>query len=348
MDDTIDVGSATTGLRVTTSGQLSDIDGNVSINDALDLSGNFAQSGATSFSTGTGSVSLNGATSVIGSNTFSVGTGLTSLGGALTVSGTSTLHDALLAHGSANFTNATGITIGEDVAGGSSNTPGQLTLVSDGDNAFSTNFVTTTQSQDVTYTLPSNDGESNYVLTTDGNGGLTWQSTSGVGAGTINGVGNVAAGSAFTGSDSSTNKGNQLVFEGSTTVDDANDLTLTADAITGSSKTITLPDLTGTVALLEGTQTFSGAKSFTNASGITIGEDIAGGSSNTPGQLTLVSDGDNAYTTRFVTTTQSQDITYTLPANDGDSNYVLTTDGNGGLTWQSTSGVGAGTINGVG
>ena len=38
--------------------------------------------------------------------------------------------------------------------------------------------------------------------------------------------------------------------------------------------------------------------------------------------------------TRFITTTQSQDITYTLPADDGDNGDILTTNGSGVLTWQ--------------
>ncbi|MGH9857930.1 MAG: hypothetical protein ACRD4B_08810, partial [Acidobacteriota bacterium] len=115
----------------------------------------------------------------------------------------------------------------------------------------------------ITYTLPSDDGGTNYVLATDGSGVLSWQSVSGVGAGTIQAVGNVVTGSAFTGSDSSPNKGNDLIFEGSTSVDDANDITITA-VNPAASLTYTLPDLgtDGTFAFLEGTQTFSGSKIF--------------------------------------------------------------------------------------
>ncbi len=52
----------------------------------------FSQSTGT-FQTGSGTVSLNGATSVTGANNFSVGTGATSLGGSLGVTGTSNLSD---------------------------------------------------------------------------------------------------------------------------------------------------------------------------------------------------------------------------------------------------------------
>jgi len=70
-------------------------------------------------------------------------------------------------------------------------------------------------------------------------------------------------GTSFTGSDSSAQKGNNLIFEGSTTTDDANDITLTA-ANPAASRTYTLPDLgtNGTFAFLEGTQTFTGSKNI--------------------------------------------------------------------------------------
>jgi hypothetical protein len=54
------------------------------------MTGNFSQTGAGTFDTGTGTVSLNGATSVTGSNSFTVGTGATSLGGTLGVAGLTT------------------------------------------------------------------------------------------------------------------------------------------------------------------------------------------------------------------------------------------------------------------
>ena len=156
-------------------------------------------------------------------------------------------------------------TIGTDAPAGSGNTIGQIRLISAGDNAYSTLFQTGTQTQDITYTLPTNDGGNNYVLSTDGAGVLQWQSVSGVGAGTITAVGNVLSGSAFTGSDSTSDKGNTLIFEGSTTVDDANDITLTA-VNPVASITYTLPDLgtDGTFAFLEGAQTFTGTKTFNN------------------------------------------------------------------------------------
>ena len=60
-------------------------------NGNLGTSGNISQTGATTFSTGTGGVTLNGNTSVSGSNTFTVGTGATTLGGTLGVTGNTSL-----------------------------------------------------------------------------------------------------------------------------------------------------------------------------------------------------------------------------------------------------------------
>ena len=149
-----------------------------------------------------------------------------------------------------SFINSSGILIGEDIAPGTPNTAGRIELISAGDNAFSTIILTGTQTQNITYTLPLNDGSSDQVLTSNGAGVLRWDAPSGLpGVGDISAVGNVTSGSAFTGSDSSATKGNRLIFEGDEVTDDANDLTLQAAAIAGSSKTITLPDLTGTTAL---------------------------------------------------------------------------------------------------
>ncbi len=77
---------------------------------------NFAQSAGT-FSTGSGAVTLNGATTISGSNTFSSGTGAVTLNGATTISGsntfatgtgTVTLNGATTVSGANAFTSGTG------------------------------------------------------------------------------------------------------------------------------------------------------------------------------------------------------------------------------------------------
>jgi hypothetical protein len=69
--DTTDIGSSTTGIRVTTAGAISDIDGNLAINDNTDLTGNLDVSGTLISGTGnafqvdgTGNISSSGTTGV--------------------------------------------------------------------------------------------------------------------------------------------------------------------------------------------------------------------------------------------------------------------------------------------
>ncbi|MHA2426594.1 MAG: MerR family DNA-binding transcriptional regulator [Candidatus Hermodarchaeia archaeon] len=71
LDDTVDIGSATTGIRVTTAGAISDIDGNLAINDNTDLTGNLDISGTLIAGTGdafqvdaTGNISSSGTTGI--------------------------------------------------------------------------------------------------------------------------------------------------------------------------------------------------------------------------------------------------------------------------------------------
>lgn len=73
-------------------------------------------------------------------------------------------------------------------------------------------------------------------------GSSIWECTTLSSSGDITAVGNVLSGSAFTGSDSSADKGNNLIFEGSTSTDNATDITLTA-ADAATSRTFTLPDV---------------------------------------------------------------------------------------------------------
>ncbi len=110
-----------------------------------------------------------------------------------------------------------------------------------------------------TFTVVAGSG---VTLTTDDTTDTLTITATGTG-GDITAVGNVLTGSAFTGSDSSAIKGNSLIFEGSTSTDNANDITLTS-VDPAASVVYTLPDIgtAGTFAFLEGTQTFTGSKTF--------------------------------------------------------------------------------------
>ncbi len=101
-----------------------------------------------------------------------------------------------------------------------------------------------TVASNVTWTLPSADGTANQVLSTNGTGTLSFATALTASGGTI--TGNLEIGT--TGS---------LTFEGSSA--DANETTLAVTNPTAD-RTITLPDATGTVALLGLAQSFSAAQ----------------------------------------------------------------------------------------
>ncbi len=72
---------------------------------------------------------------------------------------------------------------------------------------------------------------------------------------------------------------------------------------------------------------------------------ITSGANGQDGDLTIYSEqGVTDFTTVFQPGTQTQNVTYTLPPDDGVLNNVLTTDGSGALTWTSVTGVGGGTM----
>ena len=162
---------------------------------------------------------------------------------------------------------------------------------------------------------------------TDSTNTLTINATN---TGDITAVGNCTTGSCFTGSDSDTTKSNSLVFEGSTSTDDAFDVTVTAADVT-TDITYTLPDLgiaSGTFAFLEGSQTFTGAKTFDD---ITIADTTIALSGAT---TTLVDPNTNNYITFSPTTSAVNYLTYTNAATGTSPTWTLTsaTDSNIGLT----------------
>ncbi len=96
------------------------------------------------------------------------------------------------------------------------------------------------------YTLPSSAGSNNYVLTTDGSGGLSWQAVGDVGAGSgdVTAVGDCSGNDCFTQSGT----GNTLYFEGATANDFEIALTTTGDP--DQDYTITLPNASGEITVL--------------------------------------------------------------------------------------------------
>jgi trimeric autotransporter adhesin len=84
--------------KIDITGSLTAVDGN--------FGGNVTQTGSGTLSTGTGNVTLNGATTISGTNTLTVGTGATSLGGTLGVTGLTTLSGGATISGTTNINTA--------------------------------------------------------------------------------------------------------------------------------------------------------------------------------------------------------------------------------------------------
>jgi len=228
-----------------------------------------------------------------------------------------------------------------------------FTGASDGDIGFKTPASVGTSTAKY-YLLPQHGTtppSADYVLTWQAGDQLTWKSLSGAGAGgDITAVGDVSTGAAFT----ADGGGNTLYFEGSSA--DAHEVILTAADAT-SDKTITLPDLTGTVGLTTG-GLGSGFVLFSTSSLIATSSDfywdiansrLGIGTTSPDYALDVIGairgtsiriSGAGAGEVTFSAPNMASDTDYTWPNNDGDSNQVLTSNGSGGLTWQSLSGVG--------
>ena len=161
----------------------------------LTTAGNITQTGATTLSTGTGAISLNGATSVTGTNTFTVGTGATTLGGILGVTGVATFNNDLTQTGAHAFSTGTGaislngnttlasgktLTLTGSTQGSVLYTDGSANVV--GVTGTSTqvlhggttpSFGAVSLTADVSGILPLSSGGTNANLTAD-NGGIVW------------------------------------------------------------------------------------------------------------------------------------------------------------------------------
>lgn len=189
------------------------------------------------------------------------------------------------------------------------------------------------------YTWPSTyPSASNYLLKSSDAGILEWADPGAMGLGTITAVGNVTSGDAFTAGGT---QGTSLWFydpqgRGQLTITD-----LTAP------RTYTLPDLTGVVALQEAATLTSGGIVFADGLGRLVQDSyfnyststrtLVLGSSGTDGKIRFY--GSTAGYTEFQAAASGNNITYTWPAAVSAGN-VLTTDGDGNLTWETVEGVG--------
>ncbi|MEI9966631.1 MAG: hypothetical protein WDN67_03265 [Candidatus Moraniibacteriota bacterium] len=235
--------------------------------------------------------------------------------------------------------NTTTLDLAPNVQLGANGTDGSLTIFSEqGGTDYTTVFQPGTQTQNVTYTLPNDDGSSGQVLVTNGSGTLAWSSVSGAGGVTGTGTAGYAA---YWDSTSSIAAEAQLALSrggtGASLSDPGADRMLFWD---DSNSTVDWLTLAANLAI-------SGT-TFDLASSITVNA-VQLGANGTDGSLTIFSEqGGTDYTTVFQPGTQTQNVTYTLPNDDGSSNQILTTDGNGLLAWTSAGSSGIGDISAVG
>jgi hypothetical protein len=220
----------------------------------------------------------------------------------------------------------------------------------------------TTVTSTKTYILPQHGitpPSADYVLTYQAGDQLTWKSvTSTAGAGDITAVGDVTLGDAFT---SGGTQGTSLWFY------DAQGRGKLTIADLSATTTYTLPNLSGVVALQATTTLTAGGVLLADGAGLIVQDatnlfwatstgrlgiktntpgyplDVVGairsGRSGTAGQIIISNNG--GYGLVFQPhASMAATTTYTWPTSTGTNNYVLTTDGSGGLTWQSVVGAG--------
>lgn len=194
---------------------------------------------------------------------------------------------------------------------------------------------TTTISTSTTYTWPSSYGTAGQALITTADGVLSWNTPSGMGD--ITKIGDVIESEAFS---TSTVAGTSLWFH-----NNGNMGQLTVGTLS-SGQTYTLPDFTGTIALQGSGSLGTGGALFANSGLIATSSNfnwdntnrrLSLGATSTANGIIRLYGGTGGFT-EFQAVASGDDVTYTWPANDGDSNYVLTTDGSGILTWKTATG----------
>jgi len=235
------------------------------------------------------------------------------------------------------------------------NTAGTLKLFSAGANNYYTTFTAGTQIQNISYTLPVDDGTASQFLQTNGSGVLSWAGATASAGGTEGQVqfnyGGALGGAAKLTWDSASNvlaikSGNPLRLWNSA---DSNLMDISFGSIATSSGGLRIDlaagmgdlELAGDmVPYVDQSYTLgSNSKVWTEVDAIAgiFGKDYPGGTINAGGIVKLWSLGDNSYYTTLTTGIQSANATYTLPtAMPATSGYVLSSTTSGTMSWLAT------------
>ena len=279
--------------------------------------------------------------------------------------------------GALTLSGASGVNLLNDVTIGANGNDGTLTLYSEqGGTDYTVVFQPHgTMTGNVTYTLPADDGTANQVLTTDGAGALSWANS---GAGSVAAIEDTdadtkiqveesgdediirfdAAGAEIMAVDadglgigkSDPTIALDVVGAGKFTTNLEVDAILDLDGSVDADVTTFDIDGSGAITLDAGAAsnftTSVGALTLNGASGVSLLNDVTIGANGSDGTLTIYSEqGGTDYTVAFQPhATMTGNVTYTLPADDGTANQVLTTDGSGALSWASS---GAGTATAI-
>ena len=186
------------------------------------------------------------------------------------------------------------------------------------------------QEQNLTLTYPNTLGISGQVLSTDGQGNLSWiNNGGGGGSGTVTSVG-------------ISNSDGNLIITGSPVTTSGNIQVNLSDNITA--KLGTFDYLESNSAIVKGQVI---ADDFTTSGGIVSEGTVLAGTLTSKGDITAASDvtslrlnlnaNDITHLTLEPNIAQKNNLTLILPPNAGEANQVLSTDGYGNLSWVDTN-----------
>jgi len=204
-------------------------------------------------------------------------------------------------------------------------------------NAFTTTVqASTSAAANINYYWPTTAPTAGQILSSDASGNLSW---------TVAGAGNMILASTQTNTGAKTFNSGTLILAGSSSG------TTTLNASATASGTVTLPALTGTVALLENAQTFSGAKTFSaqavfssspaSATSVSISPTTG---STTNAQLTIggstinwmnFNNTSNIAVPSFTTRSAGTKITFYPNISASSIDAAIGTEGSGPILWLS-------------